>query len=106
LRREILHKLRDEERKKTREGFPASVTALKGLFDFLDAQLSEHECDDTLRFVREHLRSNAMDEAGVILWLEANSGNCDCEVLNNAEQIVSEAVPAYDDLASGRGQVN
>jgi hypothetical protein len=56
--------------------------------------------------VLEFVRLNEMDEDKVIRWLEANGGNCDCEALNNVEQIVSEAVPGYDDLASGTRQVN
>jgi uncharacterized protein DUF2695 len=31
-------------------------------------------------------------------WLEKNGGYCDCEAIMNAEQVLEEAVPDYDDL--------
>jgi len=77
-RKELLHSLREQEKQETRDGFPAPILVLKGLFDFLDAELSETDCDDTLRFTREYVRRNAMDEDQIIQWLEEHGGHCDC----------------------------
>ncbi len=105
-RKELLHSLRDQERQKTREGLPAPILALKGLFDFLDEQLSEGDCDDTLRLTREYLRRNAMDESLIVPWLEEHGGHCDCEALNNIEAVIADAVPCYEQIRSETGSVN
>lgn len=97
-RKEILYGLRHEERQKTRDGFPASAVLLKRLFNFLDEALKKQDCDDTLRFARVFTAQNALPEEQIIAWLENNGGYCDCEVLGNVEQIVSDAVPDYENL--------
>lgn len=105
-RKEVLHSLRDNERKNTRDDFPTPILALKGLFEFLDAQLSESDCDDTLRLTREYVRQNTMDENLMVPWLEEHGGHCDCEALNNVEAIVADAVPGYDQIHDEPGRVN
>jgi hypothetical protein len=105
-RKEITHGLRDQQRQKTRESFPVPVLALKEMFDHLDLHLSDEECDDSLRFTREFLRRSALDESRVIEWLEEQGGHCDCEVLNNVETVVAEALPGYDDMGDKTGTVN
>jgi len=97
-RKQILHGLRDEERQKTREAFPASAVALKKLFNFLDETLQTQDCDDTLRFTREFIARNGLDEKEMVTWLKENGGYCDCEVLDNVEQVVTDAVPDYENL--------
>ena len=105
-RKQILHEVRDQQRQKIRDAFPASVLVLKSLFDFLDEKLSEADCDDTFRFTREYIQRNTTDEDHVIRWLEENGGHCDCEVLDNVEQVVSDAVPGYEDLGTDASRVN
>jgi len=105
-RKELLHSLRNEERKKTQDGFPVPILALKDLFDFLDVQLAEADCDDTLRFTRQYLQRNAINEVAVVAWLEEHGGYCDCEALNNVEEIVADAVRGYDRIHEGTDSVN
>lgn len=105
-RKELLHSLRNGEREKARESLPAPILGLKALFDFLDAQLSKSDCDHTLRFTLEYVRQNAMDETLVVSWLEKHGGYCDCEALNNVEEIVAEAVPGYDQIHDDPGSIN
>jgi hypothetical protein len=105
-RREIVHALRDQEKQNAREGFPAPILVLKGLFDFLDLRLSESECDDTLRFTHEYIRRSDMNERWTIEWREQNGGFCDCEVLNNIEPTVAEAVPGYERICNETDSVN
>lgn len=105
-RKELLHSLRDKERQKARESFPGPILALKGLFDFLDLRLSDSECDDTLRFTHEYIRRNDLDERQTVEWVEGHGGFCDCEVLNNIEPAVAEAVPGYDRIRNETGSVN
>lgn len=47
-----------------------------------------------------------MDESRVIPWLEGNGGHCDCEALNNVEEVVAEAFPSYDQLSTETGSLN
>ena len=93
-RKQIVHSLRDESRRKTVERFPASAAVLKALFDALDDKLSESECDDSLRLTRGIISEKNLDEAPILNWLETNGGHCDCEVLN-LEPIVEDVVPDY-----------
>jgi len=97
-RKELLHSVREDARRKVLEGLPVPAPVLKTLFDYLDAQLESSECDDTLRHVRGFTRSHSLPEEAVVSWLEDNGGHCDCEALANAEQVVEEAVPGYGDL--------
>ena len=97
-RREILQRLRNEERQKTRDSFPASAVLLKGLFKFLDGMLQAQDCDDTLRLTRDFILRNDLKEKEIIEWLEEHGGYCDCEALANVEQVVSDAVQGYESL--------
>jgi len=98
-RKEILHAVREDERRKVRNSLPAAVPVLKALFSYVDLQVRSVECDHTLRHVRDFIRSQGLPEDAVVGWLKNNGGYCDCEALMNAEQVVQEAVPGYDDLA-------
>ena len=97
-RKELLHAVREEARRKVRDSLPVPVSVLKALFDYVDVQLESSQCDDTLRHVRDFTRSHSLPEEAVVNWLEANGGHCDCEAVANAEQVLEEAVPGYEDL--------
>lgn len=105
-RKELLHGLRDQQRQRVRDAFPASIKELKELFDFLDERLSDSACDDTLRFTREFVRQHAMEEDRTIQWLQEHGGHCDCEALNNVEDIVVDAVPGYDQTRIDSDKLN
>ena len=105
-RKHIAHALRDQQRQKTREGFPAPVLVLRELFDDLDQRLGDEECDGSLRLTRQFLRRSAVPEDRVIRWLEEQGGHCDCEALNNVESVVAEAVPGYEQIGDETGSVN
>ena len=105
-RKEIAHALRDQQRQKIRDGFPVPILTVKELFDCLDEQLSDEECDGSLRLTQEFLRQRTLDETRVIDWLKEHGGHCDCEVLNNVESVVAEAVPDYDQMRNDTGSVN
>jgi hypothetical protein len=105
-RKELMHSLRDGQRKSARESLPLAVSTLKDLFDFLDERLSDAECDHSLRLTRQFMQQRAIDEGQVIPWLEQNGGYCDCEVIANVEEAVSNAVPGYDQIRRGNDTVN
>jgi len=87
--------VRDDRRKGARESLPLPVSALKELFDFLDAQLSDAECDHSLRLTRQFMQLKGINESRVIPWLEKNGGYCDCEVIANVEEAVSDTTVRF-----------
>jgi len=97
-REELLHAIREDGRRKVRDNLPVSAPVLKALFDYADARLESTQCDHTLRHVRDFILDHALPEDAIVNWLENNGGHCDCEALANAEQVVEEAVPGYQDL--------
>ena len=97
-RKELLHSVREDARRKVRESLPVPALVLKALFNHIDERLGSSECDDTLRHARDFIRGHSLPEEAVVSWLENNGGYCDCEALANAEPVVEEAVPGYEDL--------
>jgi Protein of unknown function (DUF2695) len=71
---------------------------MKALFDYIDKRLSASECDDTPRFTIEFIRAQSLSEEAVLDWLEEAGGYCDCEAINNAEQVLEDAIAGYRDL--------
>ena len=90
--------LREDARRKVRNSLPVPAPVLKAVFNHLDTQLKSFECDDTLRHVRAFTHRHSLPEKAVVSWLKDNGGHCDCEALANAEPVVHEAVPGYEDL--------
>ena len=88
-KKEIVEKLREEERKKALAALPLSRNDLADLFDHLDEALSE-DCDHTLAKTKAFLKSRNLDNENVLRWLEDHGGHCDCEVLDNVESVCME----------------
>ena len=55
------------------------------LLDVLDEQLTEIECDHSLRVTEDFLADSSGEPEEVISWLIERGGVCDCEVLANLE---------------------
>jgi Protein of unknown function (DUF2695) len=102
-RKAILQSQREDKRRSVREGLPAPAPMMKALFDYIDQHLSSSECDDTLRYAREFIHAQNLPEGPVIAWLESAGGHCDCEAINNAEELLEDAIPGYRDLPSPEG---
>jgi hypothetical protein len=97
-RKEILHTLREDERRLVREGLPIPAPMMKALFDYIDGKLSSTECDHTLRYAKEFIQERQLPETKTLAWLKAAGGHCDCEALSNAEGTVEDAVRGYLEL--------
>ena len=69
LRKGILHAQRDDRWKSARDGLPIPAPKMKLLIDYIDEHLSSSQCDHTLRFTREYLRTNSLPEKEVLAWL-------------------------------------
>ena len=63
-----------------------SANQFKELFDYLDEQLEQEGCDDTLSLTESYLDKKGIEHKKVVGWLEENGGYCDCEVLANVEE--------------------
>lgn len=87
-----LHKkLKEQFKKKSADAFedslPMSRAQLEDLFDYLDDQLQESECDDSVKITTSHLQNqNITNVTAVLSWLSDHGGHCDCEVLANVEE--------------------
>lgn len=88
----LRHALRTEERAALRAAFPIAADALGALFDALDETLSAQPCDHTRRITQAWLTSHGHPVDLTFAWLDEHGGYCDCEVLANVEQHVSDAL--------------
>ncbi|QNP53120.1 DUF2695 domain-containing protein [Hymenobacter qilianensis] len=82
----ILNSLAAKHRADKLVNLPLPLSDLKALFDYLDEQLVEHGCDDTVLLTREFLESHQLPIFATTSWLATYGGNCDCEVLANVEE--------------------
>lgn len=62
---------------------PITVAELDALFGYLQRELAESGCDNTLRTTSNWLGERNHDVAAVSTWLRERGGYCDCEVLLN-----------------------
>jgi hypothetical protein len=87
-RKELLDAMAKKSRNDFEAGLPMKKELFKGLFDFLDDELSKKDCDDTNRMTKEHLEAIGLQDVDAVLdWLEEQGGYCDCEVLSNVEEL-------------------
>jgi hypothetical protein len=73
------------ERAAARARFPLPDDVLAAFFAGLEKRIGESGCDDTRRFAEEWLGARGHNTEGVIAWLAAAGGYCDCEVVANAK---------------------
>lgn len=79
-----------EYKRRQKEAFLASLpmpeALFRELFDHLDEQLEEQDCQDDLRLTEAFLAEHGCDAQAVLAWLQDHGGSCDCEVLANVEE--------------------
>ena len=85
-RKLLLQQIKQEKRARGRAQLPLDSEAMRKLFDYVDAKLSETECDNDLTHTRAYLSAAGLPPEKTIRWLQDHGGCCDCEVLANAEQ--------------------
>jgi hypothetical protein len=87
-RRQIMDKLRKKADEEFELNIPMSQELFKKLFDYLDKELTDNDCDNTLKLTEQFLTDNKIISADKIIeWLVENGGGCDCEVLANVEEM-------------------
>ncbi|UOQ98092.1 DUF2695 domain-containing protein [Hymenobacter sp. 5317J-9] len=92
-RKAIQNELRQNANTEKLAALPMHKETLQSFFDHLDQQLSEHGCDDTLRFAQEYAASHNLAFEPIKQWLGDFGGYCDCEALANVEQEYEGLLP-------------
>lgn len=75
---------------------PISKEQMESLFEYIEDELYEIECDHTTQFALHFLMKNNLPFPKVIAWLNANGGYCDCKIMENIEREWREAFPEED----------
>ena len=90
-RKQIKKELREKAKLEFENSLPTSKAKFTQLFDYLDEKLGEYDCDDSLRLTTAFLQENKVENIDQINnWLRENGGYCDCEVINNVEEMFDE----------------
>ncbi len=81
----------DDLKRKTDHEFESSLPMdrenFQKLFDYLDTELTDKNCDDTNSLTKTFLlQSNIQKVDEVLEWLAEHGGYCDCEILANVEE--------------------
>jgi hypothetical protein len=86
-RKQIARDLKLKARQEFESSLPMSREKFSALFNYLDEQLNDKACDDSLKLTVSFLQSLKLDNTEEITqWLTENGGYCDCEVLANVEE--------------------
>jgi len=86
-RKQIARELKLRSKQEFNKNLPTSFENFKALFDYLDEQLSEKDCDHSFKLSINFLQSLNLNNVQVITeWLKDKGGYCDCEVLANVEE--------------------
>lgn len=80
--------MREKANLEFENSLPMSRKKFIQLFDYFDEKLSKKDCDDSLKLTTEFLQENHMEE--IENWLQEKGGYCDCEVLNNVEEMFED----------------
>jgi hypothetical protein len=87
-RKKLLENIQINTQKQFEDNLPMSLDKFKKLFDYLDKELSGKECDHTNNLTKEYLNKIGQNNVEAILeWLSNNNGYCDCEILENIEEL-------------------
>jgi hypothetical protein len=90
-RKQIKKELRDKAKIEFENSLPISREKFTQLFDYLDENLYKFGCDDTLTLTFKFLQESEINNIDEIKnWLGEKGGYCDCEVLNNVEEMFEE----------------
>lgn len=87
-RKQIQKELQEKAQLEFEKSIPVSREVFQNLFNFLDEELEKNDCDDRLILTKKFLETNEIKNIDEIEnWLKQKGGFCDCEVLNNIEEL-------------------
>ncbi|MCC3152860.1 DUF2695 domain-containing protein [Hymenobacter sp. BT770] len=85
-RKALQNQLNAEAKAGKLASLPMPKEKLVAYFDYLDLELTEHGCDDTLRLTKQFAEAEGLAFEPIKLWLSEYGGYCDCEALANVEE--------------------
>jgi len=81
-RKRVLNQLAKKDLAEFRKVLPISESVFPKLFDFLDNQLSEQDCQDNFAIAGKFCEKHNIDKQLLFDWLHEQGQACDCEILN------------------------
>ncbi|HEV8593365.1 MAG TPA: DUF2695 domain-containing protein [Pyrinomonadaceae bacterium] len=84
---ENLEQMSGEELQGFLDSLPAGPDTISFLLDYIEDELYENECDDSLRYAMKFMMENRLNFPKITGWLNENGGYCDCKVM---EQIAPQ----------------
>jgi len=68
------------------ESLPMDKSLMLELFDYLDSELGNEECNHDYTLTKRFLQLNDVKNEKIFEWFQENGGYCDCEILFNIEE--------------------
>ena len=84
---ESIEQMTGEELQRFIDSLPAKQQTISKLLDFVEDELSEHECNHSLQFAMRFMMDNRLDFGRLTNWLNSNGGYCDCKVIEQIAPI-------------------
>ncbi|MEP6947508.1 MAG: DUF2695 domain-containing protein [Acidobacteriota bacterium] len=78
---ENLEQMTSEQLESFLDSLPAGQHSMSELMDYVEDELYESECDDTLRHAMRFMMDNKLNFPKITNWLHANGGYCDCKLM-------------------------
>ena len=78
---ENLEQLSGQELQAFIDSLPAAQHTISELLDFVEDELYENECNDSLQFAMQFMMRNHLNFPKITSWLNENGGYCDCKVM-------------------------
>lgn len=93
---EMLAQMNGEELERFFASLPITKEDLEAMFEYIEDELYETECDDTARFAMQFMLNNGLSFPKILAWLNANGGHCDCKIMENIERPWRKTFPEKD----------
>ncbi len=78
---ENLEQMTGEQLQTFLDSLPAGQHSMSELMDHVEDELSDSECDHTLRIAMRFMMENGLNFPKITNWLHSNGGYCDCKVM-------------------------
>ena len=85
-RKQIHRELAKKEQEVFIKSLPIDEILILELFDYLDLQLGDRECNHDYSMTNDFLKSKGINNGKIFDWFQEHGGYCDCEILNNIEE--------------------
>jgi len=79
---ENLEQMTTEELQRFLDSLPERQETISRMLDFLEDELYESECNDSLSHAMKFMMDNRLDFPKLTSWLNNNGGYCDCKVMS------------------------